>query len=40
MSRNCLKLVHLCDTPEAALEVLLTPDDLVGSIRRLEDYTR
>ena len=40
MSRNCLKLVHLCDTPEAALEALLTPDDLVGSIRRLEDYTR
>ena len=40
MSRNCLKLVHLCDTPEAALEVLLTPDDLTGSIRRLEDYTR
>ena len=40
MSRNCLKLVHLCDTPEAALEALQTPDDLTGSIRRLEDYTR
>ena len=40
MSRNCLKLVHLCDTPEDALEALQTPDDLTGSIRRLEDYTR
>ena len=40
MSRNCLKLVHLCDAPEAALEALQTPDDLTGSIRRLEDYTR
>jgi len=40
MSRNCLKLVHLCDTPEDALEELQTPDDLTGSIRRLEDYTR
>ena len=40
MSQNCLKLVHLCDTPEAALEALQTPDDLTGSIRRLEDYTR
>ena len=40
MSRSCLKLVHLCDTPEDALEALQTPDDLTGSIRRLEDYTR
>ena len=40
MSQNCMKLVHLCDTPEAALEALQAPDDLVGSIRRLEDYTR
>ena len=40
MSHSCLKLVHLCDTPEAALEALQTPDELTGSIRRLEDYTR
>ena len=40
MSRNCLELLHLCDTPEEALEALLTPDTLTGSIRRLEDYTR
>ena len=40
MSRNCLALLSLCDTPEAALEALLTPVELEGSIRRLEDYTR
>lgn len=40
MSRNCLALLSLCDTPEAAMEALLTPDELEGSIRRLEDYTR
>ena len=39
MSRNCLSLFRLCDTPDAALEALLAPDPLVGSIRRLEDYT-
>ena len=40
MSRNCLELVRLCDTPESALEALEIPDELDGSIRRLEDYTR
>jgi len=40
MSRNCLALLSLCDTPEAALKALLTPVELEGSIRRLEDYTR
>ena len=40
MSRNCLGLVRLCDTPESALEALEVPDELEGSIRRLEDYTR
>ena len=40
MSRNCLGLMRLCDTPEEALEALVTPDELTGSIRRLEDYTR
>ena len=39
MSRNCLALLSLCDTPEAAMDALLTPDELEGSIRRLEDYT-
>ena len=28
------------DTPEAAMEALAAPDELEGSIRRLEDYTR
>ena len=40
MSRTCLELVRLCDTPESALEALEIPDELDGSIRRLEDYTR
>ena len=40
MSRTCLELVRLCDTPERALEALAAPDGPEGSIRRLEDYTR
>ena len=40
MSGNCLALLSLCDTPEAAMEALAAPDELEGSIRRLEDYTR
>ena len=40
MSRNCLSLLRLCDTPEEALDALLTPVTLTGSIRRLEDYTK
>ena len=40
MSRNCLALLHLCETPEAAIQAALTPDPLTGSIRRLEDYTQ
>lgn len=40
MSRSCLELVQLCETPETAMEALLTPVELEGSIRRLEDYTR
>ena len=40
LSRSCLGLVRLCATPESALEALEVPDELEGSIRRLEDYTR
>lgn len=40
MSRNCLALLRVCDTPDQAIEALLLPDHLDGSIRRLEDYTR
>ena len=40
MSHSCLDLLRVCDTPSDALKALLRPDDLVGSIRRLEDYTK
>ncbi|MBQ9662109.1 MAG: TIGR00730 family Rossman fold protein [Oscillospiraceae bacterium] len=40
MSRNCLELIRLCESPAEALEALLRPDELVGSINRLEDYTK
>ena len=40
MSGNCLKLISLCWTPEAALEAAVKADGLQGSIRRLEDYTK
>lgn len=40
MSGNCLKLISLCRTPEAALEAAVKADGLQGSIRRLEDYTK
>ena len=40
MSRSCLSLIHLCDTPEDALAAISMTDELNGSIRRLEDYVR
>ena len=40
MSHSCLDLLRVCDTPSDALKALLRPDGLVGSIRRLEDYTK
>ncbi|MCR5137039.1 MAG: TIGR00730 family Rossman fold protein [Oscillospiraceae bacterium] len=40
MSRNCLSLLRICPTPEAALEAALERKGPRGSIRRLEDYTR
>ena len=39
MSRGCLELLHLCDTPEEALQAALQPEAAKGSIQRLEDYT-
>ncbi|MBR4394366.1 MAG: TIGR00730 family Rossman fold protein, partial [Oscillospiraceae bacterium] len=39
MSANCLKLLQVCDTPEEALEAVRRPEEVRGSIRRLEDYT-
>ena len=39
MSESCLSLLRICSSPENALEALLRPEQLRGSIRRLEDYT-
>ena len=38
MSANCLDLCKVCNTPEEALEYVLSAEDVGGSIRRLEDY--
>ena len=40
MSENCLGLFALCDTPAKALEHVLKAEEVTGSIRRLEDYSR
>ncbi len=40
MSESCLKLLHLCETPEEALTAAISPDILKGSIRRLQDYNK
>ena len=39
MSEACLGLVHLCATPEEAVDAARLPEEARGSIRRLEDYT-
>ena len=38
MSRNCLSLFSMCQSPEEAMEQIRDGEQLVGSIRRLEDY--
>lgn len=38
MSRNCLSLFSMCQSPEEAMERIRDGEQLVGSIRRLEDY--
>jgi len=40
MSADCMALFGVCDTPEEALDYVLTAETLSGSIRRLEDYTK
>ena len=40
MSADCMKLFGVCNTPEEALDYVLTAETLSGSIRRLEDYTK
>ena len=39
MSEACLKLIHVCSTPEEAVAASHLPEEAKGSIRRLEDYT-
>ena len=39
LSRACLELLQVCETPEQVLEALQLPAETRGSIRRLEDYT-
>ena len=38
MSKSCLQLFALCDTPEQALDHVLHDKPLSGSIKRLSDY--
>ena len=40
MSRNCLELVKVCQTPDEAVRAAGKAPHLTGSIRRLQDYTR
>ena len=40
MSRNCLTLFALCDSPEAAVERCGVREENRGGIRRLSDYNR
>ena len=40
MSRNCLRLFALCDSPEAAVERCGVREENRGGIRRLSDYNR
>ena len=40
MSASCMELFSVCDTPEQALEYVLTAQTVSGSIRRLEDYNK
>ena len=40
MSADCMKLFGVCNTPEEALDYVLTAETLSGSIRRLDDYTK
>ena len=40
MSASCMALFGVCNTPEEALDYVLTAETLSGSIRRLEDYNK
>ena len=38
MSANCLDLFKVCNTPQEALDYVLTAETVTGSIKSLEDY--
>ena len=40
MSASCMELFGVCNTPEEALDYVLTAETVSGSIRRLEDYNK
>lgn len=40
MSRTCLKLFKICDSPAQSLEHSMLVEDCLGSIKRLQDYSR
>ena len=40
LSRSCLELFCLCQTPEEAAAHILILEDNIGGIRRLKDYNR
>lgn len=40
MSKNCLELYFVADTPEQAMDYLAGYVPQKGSIRRLEDYNK
>jgi uncharacterized protein (TIGR00730 family) len=40
MSKNCLSLYSVADTPQQAMEQLASYVPQIGSIRRLEDYNK
>ena len=40
LSRGCFDLFTLCESPEQALDALLSATPLTGSLNRLEDYAK
>jgi uncharacterized protein (TIGR00730 family) len=40
LSKNCLSLFALCDTPEEALQAILTAPTVSGSPKRIVDYNK
>lgn len=40
LSKDCLRLFSLCDTPEEALQAILTAPTVSGSPKRIVDYNK